>query len=207
MKVSEFILATQNPNKLAEFKLFLSDSLDIYPLHSLESLPGPIESPEETGSTFEENARLKALYYSSFCPKGCCVIAEDSGLSVDSLDGAPGVYSSRFSGEAADDEKNIDKLLRLLDGIQDRHACFMTVIALACKDQVITTFTGIVHGQISLERKGENGFGYDPVFYYPPLRKCFAQLSPEEKNQVSHRAKAMLALRHFLLQMTDKPDQ
>lgn len=207
MKISDFILATQNPNKVAEFQLFLSENGQRFPLRSLESLPGPIESPEETGVSFEENARLKALYYSSHCPGDCCIIAEDSGLSVDSLAGAPGVYSSRFAGETADDEKNIDKLLRLLDGVEDRRARFVTVIALACGGRVITTFTGAVHGQIARKRKGENGFGYDPVFFYPPLRKCFAELSPEEKNQVSHRAKAMLALRHFLLQMTDKSGQ
>ena len=121
---------------------------------------------------------------------------------VDSLQWDPGVFSSRFAGEQANDEANIDKLMRLLEGQDNRNAHFMTVIALACAGQVITTFSGVVHGRIATRRAGQNGFGYDPVFYYPPLRKCFAELSPQEKNEVSHRAKAMFSLRHFLQQMT-----
>ncbi len=201
MKVSNFILATRNRGKQAEFQLFLSEGLNGFPLRSLDFLPNDIASPEETGSSFSENAIIKALYYSRFSPEDCCVIAEDSGLSVDSLNGAPGVLSSRFAGDLADDNRNIDKLLKLLEGSSQRNAHFITTIALACAGTVITTFTGEVHGRISMQRNGTNGFGYDPVFYYPPLGRCFAQLSSQEKNQVSHRSKAMFALRHFLLQM------
>jgi len=202
MKVSSFILATQNPGKLVEFQLFLSEKLMDFPLKNLDSLAERVESPEENGTTFAENAVIKALYYNRYCPEDSCVIAEDSGLSVDHLNGAPGIFSARFAGEQCDDGQNIDKLLRMMNGAKQRDAHFMTVIALACAGKIITTFTGAVYGQIAIRRNGNNGFGYDPIFYYPPLKRCFAELSAFEKNQVSHRSKAMFALRHFLLQMT-----
>lgn len=205
MKASSFYLTTQNQGKLAEFRLFLSNLSQSYTLFGLDSLPSKIESPEETGTTFEENARQKALYYSRFCPADSWVIAEDSGLCVESLGGAPGVRSARYAGESARDADNISRLLQELHGIKNRQACFMTVIALVGKGQVIQTFSGRVDGHIAEKPVGHNGFGYDPVFYYPPLNRCFAELSPTEKNEVSHRAKAMIALQQFLLQRTHMP--
>lgn len=198
MKISSFVLASQNPGKLNEFRLFMTDVLQKHPPLRIETLAEGIPSPEETGSSFQKNAELKALYYSRFLQPGSCVVAEDSGLSVDCLNGAPGVYSSRFAGEQADDGQNIDKLLTLLADSDDRQAHFTTVIALAQGGQILASFTGTVQGRIARERAGDNGFGYDPVFYYPPLNRCFAQLSSREKNQVSHRARAMQQLRDYL---------
>jgi XTP/dITP diphosphohydrolase len=199
MKACKVCLATQNTGKIAEFQLFLSRLAPSNPPFSLDALPTAIASPEETGTTFEENARQKALYYSRFCPTESLVVAEDSGLCVDSLGGAPGVFSSRFAGESARDEDNIAKLLRELGGVENRTARFVTVIALVEEGRVIQTFSGSVEGLIALKPAGQNGFGYDPVFYYPPFKRCFAELSPVAKNEISHRARAMTALGRYLL--------
>jgi XTP/dITP diphosphohydrolase len=189
------LVASTNPGKVREVREFLSS----LPLHilTLADFPGLGVSPEE-GRTFEENARGKSLFYSR--ATGIQVMAEDSGLEIDKLGGAPGVYSARFSGEAATDESNIDKVLALLTGVprEERRARFVCCIALSLKERVLTEIRGTVEGLITEERRGASGFGYDPIFYYPPLDKTFAQMTPGEKNSVSHRGRALRQLRDFL---------
>jgi XTP/dITP diphosphohydrolase len=189
------LVASTNPGKIREVREFLSS----LPLHilTLADFPGLGVSPEE-GRTFEENARGKSLFYSR--ATGIQVMAEDSGLEIDKLGGAPGVYSARFSGEAATDESNIDKVLALLTGVprEERRARFVCCIALSLKERVLTEIRGTVEGLITEERRGASGFGYDPIFYYPPLDKTFAQMTPGEKNSVSHRGRALRQLRDFL---------
>lgn len=189
------LLATTNPGKIREIKKLLR-GLGF----KLESLA---DYPEfgvflERGKTFEENSRGKSLFYSRHYPG--LVLAEDSGLEVDALNGKPGVRSARFAGPKATDSQNINKLLHLLKKIprNKRKARFVCVITLAKKGRVIRRFEGQVRGTIIDSPQGNGGFGYDPIFYYPPLRKTFAQLSPEEKNAVSHRGRALRKLRKFL---------
>jgi XTP/dITP diphosphohydrolase len=154
----------------------------------LKSIP----APKENGSTFEENAVLKALYYSRFTPE--LVLADDSGLSVDALNGRPGVLSARYAGPEATDEENNNLLLRDLAPNAHREARFICVLALARQLQLLRTEHGVVEGRILLAPRGCNGFGYDPLFWYPPLGRSFGELSPEEKFAVSHRGNAMRAL-------------
>ena len=186
--MSPLFCATTNAGKLREFRL----ALPVEPLPGLDRIP----SPEETGSTFEENAVLKAIYYSKHCPG--LLFAEDSGLEVDALHGAPGVYSARFAGEAASDEENNRLLLRLMSRHAQRSARFVSVIALARAGQLVTTFTGSVEGELLEAARGANGFGYDPVFYYPPFGCSFGEATLEMKMTVSHRSKAASALLAFL---------
>ena len=150
-------------------------------------------APCETGATFVENAMLKAVYYSKHCTE--LLFAEDSGLEVDALDGAPGVYSARFAGETATDEQNNRLLLARMDGIAGRRARFVSTIALARAGQVIETFTGVVEGEILTAPRGTNGFGYDPLFYYPPFGCSFGEATLEQKMSVSHRSQAALAMK------------
>lgn len=155
-----------------------------------------ISPPEETGTTFEANASLKALYYSQFTSE--FVFADDSGLAVDALKGAPGVYSARYAGVNATDEQNNRLLLDQLQGRSDRRAQFICVIALARAGRVITMVQGSVAGEILEAPRGTGGFGYDPLFFYPPLQCGFAELSPEQKFSVSHRGKALRGLAGFV---------
>ena len=161
---------------------------------ALQPLPGieHIQPPEEHGSTFEENARAKALYYSSFTSGP--VLADDSGLEVDALQGAPGVYSARYAGLGATDPDNNDLLLRNLAGVREREARFICVLALAGEGHILLTAKGSVEGTIVSAAAGSGGFGYDPLFFYQPLQRTFGQLSTEEKLTVSHRG---CALRHL----------
>ena len=177
--------ASTNQGKLQEF--------------GAEALPGlkQIPPPEETGDTFAENAAIKAAYYSRHLP-GELVIADDSGLSVDALGGAPGVHSARYAGVDGDAEANKQKLLRAMDGIENRAAKFVCVIALAKDGEVLATFEGEVRGEILREARGTGGFGYDPLFYYPPLGVTFAEASAEQKHSVSHRGRALRKLHEFL---------
>ncbi len=160
----------------------------------LEPLPDlqSISPPRETGSTFEENAILKAVYYSDFTSE--LVLADDSGLSVDALNGAPGVHSARYAGPEASDEENNNLLLRDLAASAHREARFICVLALARQRQLIATQLGSVEGRILLAPRGENGFGYDPLFFYPPLNNSFGEISAEAKFAVSHRGNAIRAL-------------
>jgi XTP/dITP diphosphohydrolase len=152
---------------------------------------------DESGTTFAENARLKADFYSRLT--GLDTLGDDSGLEVMALENRPGVFSARYAGAGANDDERIAKLLAELVDIQDRRARFVAAVCLSRAGQPLKSFTGLVRGEILREKKGSHGFGYDPLFYYPPLGKTFAELSLEEKNRVSHRARALLQVREFIL--------
>lgn len=185
--------ATGNPGKLREFQLAGEVlEIDIEPLAGLKNIP----APEEHGATFEENARLKAIYYSGFAPGP--LFADDSGLEVDALGGAPGVYSARYAGPNASDDANNELLLERLGGNPQRRGRFVCVIALAEKGQVKQTFRGEVEGEILRSARGPGGFGYDPLFYYPPFGCSFGEVEGPEKFAVSHRGNALRALLNYL---------
>jgi XTP/dITP diphosphohydrolase len=175
--------ATTNTGKLREF--------------GADPLPGLSCVPvcEETGATFEENAIQKAVYYSGFTDE--YVFADDSGLAVDALNGAPGVYSARFAGPNATDEENNRLVLDQMVGITDRRARFVCAIALARRGQVVKTFRGEVEGELLPEPRGASGFGYDPLFYYPLFGCSFGEVPLARKQTVSHRSKALAAMREF----------
>lgn len=184
------VLATRNEGKISEFKELLS-RFDVK-LKSLLDF-GPLPPVEEDGETFEDNAYKKA--HSIAKVLGIPAFAEDSGLMVEALGGAPGIYSARYAGKGATDEDNNRKLLREMRDKMDRRAHFQSVIIIAVPRGPALTYIGECAGEILREPAGENGFGYDPVFYYPPLKKTFAQMSVKEKNSVSHRGKAMAELK------------
>jgi XTP/dITP diphosphohydrolase len=179
--------ATTNPGKLAEFRL-AGREIEVEPVPGLAA----IAAPEETGTTFEENAVLKAIYYSRFTADP--VFADDSGLIVDALGGAPGVHSARFAGADATDADNNRLLLERLDGVQNRTARFVCVIALAQNGQLMRVFHGAVEGVITDAPRGANGFGYDPLFYHAPFGCTFGEVDRERKLTVSHRGRALDAL-------------
>lgn len=182
-----------NPGKLREFALAAREAGR--PDVTVEPLPGlgsQIPAPEETGATFEENASAKAVYYSRFTDDA--VFADDSGLEVDALNGAPGVYSARYAGPDAMDEDNNNLLLRDLANVTHREARFVCVLAVARSGRILKTVRRSVEGTILAEPRGSGGFGYDPLFFYAPLERSFAELTPEEKFRVSHRGKALRAL-------------
>lgn len=195
MTERRLLLATRNPGKVREIRRALQGLA--VPVAGLgDVLPGL--SHRERGRTFAENARAKSLFYSRRWPG--LTLAEDSGLEVDALGGAPGVRSARFSGPRASDAGNNRKLLLGLRAVPPagRGARFVCVMVLASEGRVIGEFRGQVRGRIGLEPHGASGFGYDPLFYYRPLRKTFAELPPEVKNRVSHRGRAVRKLRAFL---------
>ena len=177
--------ATTNPGKLREFRLALQDSLPLEPLPHLANIP----PCEETGVTFEENAIQKALYYSKFCDD--YLFVDDSGLELDALNGAPGVYSARYAGPHATDEANNRLLLDRTRHASNRSARFVCVVALARAGQLIRTFRGEVEGLLTPAPRGSNGFGYDPLFFYPPFGCTFGEASDEQKMSVSHRGQAL----------------
>jgi XTP/dITP diphosphohydrolase len=184
--------ATTNSGKLREFRKALENWFEI------DALPGLAEIPcEETGATFEENAIQKALYYSKYCDE--YLFVDDSGLEVDALRGAPGVYSARFAGPESTDQANNRLLLDRMRGIQNRTARFVCVVALGRKGQVIRTFRGAVEGRLVEDPCGGNGFGYDPLFFYPPFGSTFGEVPLERKMEVSHRAMALSAMRAWLV--------
>lgn len=185
--------ATSNPGKLREFKLALADSFIIEALPGLNSIP----ICEETGTTFEENAIQKALYYSKHSEG--YLFVDDSGLEVHALGGAPGVYSARYAGAEATDEANNRLLLERMRGIADRSARFVCVVALAQSGRLVRTFRGEVAGQLMEEPRGADGFGYDPLFYYPPFGCTFGEAPLAQKMKVSHRSLALLSMRDYLL--------
>jgi XTP/dITP diphosphohydrolase len=190
--------ATSNPGKLAELLRAFAEEGPAAPqfemAFEIASLDGirDIQPPEETGATYEENASLKAIYYSQFT--GDAVLAEDSGLEVAALDGAPGVRSARYAGEGASDEENNALLLRAMTGIEERGAQFVSVIAVAQRGVMLAGSRGTVAGLILDAPRGKNGFGYDPLFFYPPFGRTFAEVDPERKFQVSHRGNALRRL-------------
>lgn len=185
--------ATGNPGKLREFRLAGELlGIDIEPLADLKS----IKAPEENGATFEQNARLKAEYYRRFAPGP--LFADDSGLEVDALAGQPGVYSARYAGPGATDEANNRLLLERLGDSPNRTARFVCVIALAEGGEARQTFRGEVEGEILREPRGPGGFGYDPLFYYPPFGCSFGEVDGPKKFDVSHRGKALRAMLNYL---------
>jgi XTP/dITP diphosphohydrolase len=195
---TKFLIATTNAGKVREIRRSLA-GLPFEVVSLAEVLPGA--AFREKGKTFLENARSKSLHYGR--KSGLLTLAEDSGLEVDALGGAPGVHSARFSRPDPTDAKNNRKLLRLLANApwKDRKAKYVCVMVLSRGGRVIREIRGEVRGVIDFAPKGENGFGYDPVFYYPKLRKHFAELGPDEKNVVSHRGRALKKLKTFLAQM------
>ena len=193
MKHSEIIVATKNKGKVKEFAELLKNFYD--PVRSLldfESVPEIIED----GLTFEENAVKKAEIISKFFNK--TVLSDDSGLVVDALDGEPGVYSARYAGEGSTDEENIEKLLKNIKPFENRKARFVCVLVLIDPDNTKKVFDGSCEGVILDERIGENGFGYDPVFFVPEHGKTMAELDPEIKNSISHRSNAVGKLKSYL---------
>lgn len=189
----KFVLATQNPKKLSELQAILADlGVEVV---SEASLGVKIEV-EETGETFAENARLKA--HAVMEATGLPAIADDSGLCVNALQGAPGVYSARYGGEGLDDKGRYTLLLNVLRGQTDRAAHFHTSVVCAFPNGDELTSEGDCHGTIAFAPMGEGGFGYDPVFFVPSLRKTFAMLTAEEKAAVSHRGNALRAFRTAL---------
>ncbi len=184
------VVATRNRGKLREFSGLLSPhGFEVLSIAHLSS----DTDPEESGTSFAENARLKALAYSVETPLP--VLADDSGLEVDALGGRPGIYSARYAGEVATDEERIGKLLSELAVARgDRTARFVCALALAQQGKLVAEAEGECRGIISLEPRGSHGFGYDPIFYFPELGKTYAELSEMEKNRVSHRAKAVRSL-------------
>jgi XTP/dITP diphosphohydrolase len=174
--------ATSNPGKLREFHLAAGPGWEFVPLIGVPPC-------EETGESFEENAIQKATYYSRHAPG--LLFAEDSGLEVDALGGAPGVRSARFAGDGASDDQNNQLLLEKLRGVSNRSARYCCAIALAEGGRVLQTFRGEVAGEIIDEPRGTNGFGYDPYFLYKPFGRTFAEIAPEQKLAVSHRGQAM----------------
>ena len=188
--MSFIVAATGNQHKLAEYAKLLADQE--VEIKSLNDFPGYTE-PEENGSTFEENANIKAAAASIYC--SAPAFADDSGLEVEALDGRPGIYSSRY---AATDAERIAKLLGELEGKENRRARFVCVISIAFNGEVIASFEGEVKGTILTEPRGENGFGYDPIFMPDGFDKSFAELSGEEKNRISHRAMAYAKALEFV---------
>lgn len=184
------VLATTNQGKIKEIKRLLEG----FPvkLKSLDQF-GPLPPFEEDGLTFEDNAYKKAFETAS--AMGLPALADDSGLAVEALDGWPGVFSARYAGEGATDEQNNSKLLKEMEGKSNRKAAFVCLLAIAVPAGPALIYEGRVEGEILVEPRGAEGFGYDPLFYYPPLKKTFAELSTEEKNEVSHRGKALRELR------------
>lgn len=182
----KFVLASHNQGKLAEMQRILGQlGVEVV----LQSELGLALEPEETGTTFTENARIKAEAVMQ--ASGLPAIADDSGLCVDALNGAPGVYSARYGGEGLDDTGRYWLLLENMKGQMPRTAKFVSVITCCFPNGDVLTARGECPGTIAFAPQGEGGFGYDPVFFVPPLKKTFAQLTAEEKNAISHRGKAL----------------
>ncbi|MCS7216748.1 MAG: RdgB/HAM1 family non-canonical purine NTP pyrophosphatase [Candidatus Bipolaricaulota bacterium] len=195
------LLGTGNPAKLAEMREILGPIPGVEWVSAAElGLPEP---PEE-GQTLEENAILKAVVYAKRA--GLPTVAEDTGLEVEALGGAPGVLSSRFAGKEKDYAANNRKLLELLEGVADRRARFRTVAVLALPDGRFWKSEGLLEGEIAREPRGSGGFGYDPLFIPKGETRTLAELSPAEKNAISHRRKALEGLRPLLRVLAENPD-
>lgn len=189
--MKELVLATNNPHKVEEIRNILGSSLSIKTLNEL----GFFEDIPEDSPTLQGNASQKSHFL--FDKFGCNCFADDTGLEVEALDGAPGIYSARYAGEAKDPEENMRKLLKELEGKESRKARFRTVISLIWEGQEYF-FEGIVEGVILTEKRGEEGFGYDPIFQPDGYDRSFAQLIMQEKNEISHRGRAVQKLLQFL---------
>jgi len=195
----KIVFATNNQHKLSEIRQILGDRVEVL---SLQDIGCDVDIPE-TGKTLEENALQKAQYV--FDHYHTDVFADDTGLEVEALNGAPGVYSARYAGEGHDSEANMSKLLKKMSNNDNRKARFRTVIALIQQGDV-HKFEGIVNGQIIRERRGGEGFGYDPIFQPDGYDKTFAELGLDIKNTISHRARAVAKLCAFLAD-TSRPNE
>ncbi len=189
--MAHVLLATRNAGKLREIRQMTADSSLVW--HSLAEFPD-VPEPDESGQTFAENARLKALHFAA--ATGLCTLADDSGLEVDALGGAPGVYSARFAGFPRDDAANNRKLVAALAGVpqERRTARFRCALAMARADEVLLEADGAVEGRIIDQPRGDNGFGYDPHFLVPHLGRTMAELPADQKNALSHRGQALRSL-------------
>jgi len=199
--VKDIVLATRNPHKGEELVALLGDAgIRIRTLAEFPSAP----EVEEDGETCEANAVKKAVTIAR--ATGMTAVADDTGLEVDALDGRPGPFAARYAGEGATYEDNCRKLLQELDGVplDRRGARFLTVAAIASPGGEVQTTLGVLEGSITEACQGERGFGYDPVFYVPELGKTLAELTPEEKNCISHRAKAFLQVRQLLRNIIER---
>jgi XTP/dITP diphosphohydrolase len=192
--MQRLVVATHNAHKTGEFRAILGDFFD--PILDLTAFPD-IPPAVENGKTFEENASIKALHASHYLPDAL-VLADDSGLETDALQGEPGVHSARFSGPGASDVTNREKLLRELAGKENRRARFRCVLVLAQEGNILQTCSGSVEGRIIDEERGTGGFGYDPLFVPDGFDQTFAELPPEAKNGISHRGRALKKLRETL---------
>ncbi len=193
LSAMDLLLATRNQHKRREFTQLLGPNFALRDLTNERGLPEILE----TGCTFEENAAIKARAIAKIFPHEM-VIADDSGLEVNALEGAPGIFSARYAGENASDRRNVEKLLRELQGVLERSARFRCVIALAKDGGLIATVAGEVGGTITKSPRGKNGFGYDPIFVPKGFEETFAELPSDTKNAISHRARAVSELvRYF----------
>ncbi len=204
----KLLLATTSRGKIREQRASLvepdePDGLDIE-IVTLESWPG-LEPPVEPGPSFLDNAIVKALYYHR--ATGLVAVGEDSGLAIDALGGEPGIRSARWLGDDTPyDIKNARVLEKLADVVEDdRSARYVSAVALADDDEIAFTAEGICEGRIAIEPRGDGGFGYDPIFFYPPFGATMAELSAEQKNRISHRGQAMAKLRAFLAARSSDP--
>lgn len=190
--MKDILIATKNKGKAKDFESIFGPLG--YTVKTLDDVASHLDV-EETGSTFEENAILKAEALAN--ELNTIVIADDSGLEVDALNGEPGIYSARYAGEAKSDDANMDKLLANLEGVsaEERTARFVCAIALAQPGKETVTYRGTCEGLIAKERRGDYGFGYDPIFFVPEQNKMMAELTPEQKSAISHRGNAIQKLR------------
>jgi XTP/dITP diphosphohydrolase len=191
------LCATGNPGKAREFALAAGERIAIEPLPNFRAIAPCVED----GATFAENAIIKARHYGAHASG--LLFADDSGLMVDALGGAPGVFSARFSGPGATDESNNRLLLEKLRGVEDRRARFVCAIALVDNGQFVGVYTGSVEGIILDAPRGAGGFGYDPLFYYPPFGCTFGEVEGERKFAVSHRGQALRAMLRVLVGQVD----
>jgi XTP/dITP diphosphohydrolase len=193
----KLLLATTSRGKLREQRAALA-RLHHVELVALDEWGAPLEPPDEPGPTFRDNAARKALYYN--CATGLAALAEDAGLVVDALDGRPGIESSRWLGPETSYERKNAHLVELLVAVpwERRTARYVSAVALAIDGAIAFEHLATCEGLIALEPGGDGGFGYDPVFFYPPLGRRFSEVPPDEKNRVSHRGKAMRALERYL---------
>ncbi len=187
------VIASNNKHKIAEIKEILANEFENI-LSMAEA--GIFDDIEENGITFEENALIKAKYVAEKLE--CAVLADDSGLEVEELDGKPGVYSARYAGEPCDDDANNDKLLSEMQNVDNRKAQFTCAIALVRYGMTDLIAKGHCKGEILHSRRGDNGFGYDPLFYMDYMGKTMAELNSDEKNKISHRFKALMELKGML---------
>lgn len=194
----KIVVATKNKGKMREIKSIFSDSK--YEILSMEDIGIDIEV-EENADTFEGNAKKKAIEIMRICNE--ITLADDSGLVVEALNGAPGVYSARYAGEHGDDLQNNLLLLKNMENEQNRNAKFVCAMALAFPNGQILTAEGEFHGQIDYEMKGTGGFGYDVLFYLPEYGMTSAEISSEEKNKISHRSKALHLIKEKLNKIKD----